>query len=48
MGSFVGDQISDKVWKDMIKEVDNNGNGEIDFDEFQKMMSNFLESQEKV
>jgi Ca2+-binding EF-hand superfamily protein len=42
MGSFIGDLISDKVWEDMIKEVDENGNGEIDFEEFQNLMSIFL------
>jgi len=29
---------SDKIWQDMIKEVDENGDGEIDFDEFTHMM----------
>ncbi|CDW84490.1 protein kinase domain containing protein [Stylonychia lemnae] len=42
MGSFVGDLISDKVWQDMINEVDKNGNGLIDFEEFQSLMSIFL------
>ena len=28
----------DKMWKDMISEVDINGDGEIDFDEFVQMM----------
>ena len=29
----------EKFWKDMIAEVDENGDGEIDFDEFVHMMS---------
>eukprot|EP00347_Sterkiella_histriomuscorum_P015455 403356964 len=43
MGSFVGDLISDNVWKKMIAEVDKNGNGEIDFEEFAKMMQVLLD-----
>jgi Ca2+-binding EF-hand superfamily protein len=33
---------SDKVWDDIIREVDVDGNGEIDFPEFKKMMEKFL------
>ncbi len=31
--------ITDDVWKDLIMEVDLNGDGEISFKEFQKMMN---------
>jgi Ca2+-binding EF-hand superfamily protein len=34
---------SDKVWDDIIREVDVDGNGEIDFSEFKIMMQKFLE-----
>jgi calcium-dependent protein kinase len=33
---------SDDVWKDIIKEVDTNGDGEISFDEFEIMMKKLL------
>lgn len=33
LGGHVSDQ-GEKFWKDMIYEVDQNGDGEIDFDEF--------------
>lgn len=44
MGSFVGDRISDKVWKNMIAEVDYDGSGEIEFDEFVRLMRVLLEN----
>ena len=31
-------KIPDQVWKEMIKEVDENGNGEISFKAFKEMM----------
>lgn len=31
-------KMDEKYWKEMIAEVDENGDGEIDFDEFKKMM----------
>jgi len=34
----IGKNIDEKVWEDVIKEVDENGDGEIDFDEFKHMM----------
>jgi len=30
--------LSDKVWKQVVQEVDADGNGEIDYQEFEKMM----------
>ena len=38
----VGKKTTDKVWEDVIKEIDINGDGEIEFDEFKKMMRNLL------
>ena len=32
----------EKFWQEMIAEVDENGDGEIDFEEFKKMMSLLL------
>lgn len=32
------------VWTDIINEVDQDGNGEIDYDEFKTMMQKFLKS----
>lgn len=34
----VGKNIDEDVWKEVIKEVDINGDGEIDFEEFKVMM----------
>ena len=31
--------MSDKVWKQVVQEVDADGNGEIDFKEFELMMT---------
>jgi len=33
---------STKIWDDIIKEVDVNGDGEISYDEFKLMMTKFL------
>ena len=35
---FGGGKIPDEVWKEMIKEVDQNGDGEISLKEFREMM----------
>jgi Ca2+-binding EF-hand superfamily protein len=32
-----------KVWDEIIKEVDLNNDGKIDFDEFKQMMSKFVD-----
>lgn len=39
----VGRNIDEKVWNEIVKEVDPNGDGEISFEEFKKMMGNLLE-----
>jgi calcium-dependent protein kinase len=39
----VGKNISDSVWNDVIKEVDVNGDGEIEFDEFKTIMMGLLD-----
>jgi len=38
----VGKNIDEKVWNDIIKEVDANGDGEISFVEFKTMMERLL------
>jgi len=38
-----GQNCSDKVWKEVVGEIDVNGDGEIDFEEFKLMMKNMLE-----
>ena len=37
-----GQKIDDKVWDEVIREVDGDGNGEIDFEEFATMMQKLL------
>ena len=37
-----GQKIDDAVWDEVIKEVDADGNGEIDFEEFAAMMQKLL------
>ena len=39
---------SDKVWDDIIREVDTDGNGEISFSEFKVMMEKFLQSGDQL
>ena len=38
----IGKNIDEKVWEDVIKEVDENGDGEIDFEEFKHMMQKLV------
>jgi calcium-dependent protein kinase len=38
----VGGQISEEVWEKIIKEVDENGDGEVSFEEFKTMMRQLL------
>ena len=38
----IGKNIDEKVWEDVIKEVDENGDGEIDFEEFKNMMQKLV------
>lgn len=38
----VGGHISEEVWERMIKEVDENGDGEVSFEEFKIMMQQLL------
>lgn len=38
----VGQHISDAVWKQVVLEVDDNGDGEVSFDEFKIMMQKLL------
>jgi len=38
----VGQHISDEVWKQVVLEVDENGDGEVSFDEFKIMMQKLL------
>ena len=38
----IGKNIDEKVWEDVIKEVDENGDGEIDFEEFKNMMTKLV------
>lgn len=35
---FGGANVSDDVWKELIKEVDGDENGEIDYSEFKDML----------
>ena len=37
-----GTSLSDEIWKKIITEVDLNGDGEISFEEFKKMMELIL------
>lgn len=38
----VGKNIDEKVWNDIVMEVDGNGDGEISFSEFKTMMQKLL------
>lgn len=38
----IGQAISDKVWQQIVQEVDENGDGEVQFEEFKTMMQSLL------
>jgi Ca2+-binding EF-hand superfamily protein len=38
--------VDETVWEGLIKEIDINGDGEIDFEEFNKMMNNSTQNTE--
>lgn len=38
----LGKRFSEDVWKDVIKEVDQNSDGQVSFEEFEAMMNLFL------
>ena len=38
----------EQVWKDVIKEMDLNGDGQIDFEEFKTMMLKLCENSENL
>ena len=40
----VGKKISEEVWAEVVREVDANGDGEVDFSEFKTMMEKLLTS----
>ncbi len=39
----VGKNIDEKVWNEIVSEVDPNGDGEISFEEFKQMMSKLMD-----
>lgn len=39
----VGKNINEKLWNEMVREVDVNGDGEISFEEFKVMMKHLLD-----
>ena len=41
----VGKSIDDHVWDQVVKEVDENGDGEVDFEEFKEMMQKLLKDE---
>lgn len=38
----VGANISEEVWKQIVSEIDENGDGEVSFEEFKMMMVQLL------
>lgn len=40
-----GKDIDEEVWEQIVKEIDENDDGEIDFEEFEHMMNKFLEEE---
>jgi Ca2+-binding EF-hand superfamily protein len=41
----VGKAIDKKVWEDIVSEIDLDGNGDIDFEEFSQMMQALLKKE---
>lgn len=41
----VKNKIDEKVWNQMIREVDTDGNGEISFEEFKTMMTKLVKDE---
>ena len=39
--------ISDENWKEILEEVDDNGDGEISFEEFKLMMRNLFDKERR-
>jgi Ca2+-binding EF-hand superfamily protein len=39
----LGKKVDDKMWLEIVKEVDGDGDGEISFAEFKNMMNKMLE-----
>lgn len=40
--------ISENVWRDMLKEADDNGDGNINFNEFKDMMTKLVDTEQKI
>jgi len=38
----LGKSFSEEMWKEMIKQIDSNNDGEISFEEFQTMMDELI------
>jgi len=37
------ENLDDETWKEMVSEVDTNGDGKISFEEFSQMMTNYAD-----
>ena len=38
----IGKKVSEDIWKEVIKEVDTNKDGQVSFEEFEAMMNEFI------
>ena len=47
LGYHLLNKADNKVWNDIISEVDQNNDGEIDFSEFKQMMALMIEKKEE-